>query len=169
MIVVAGLAAVDAFANGGDQRVVEGKYLVNLARAPFTPRVGEGIAMLVSFVDIQKDALISEAIIVKLRIAKLGGIGTEKRTFVFERDDIAVSGGVLEFPYKFGEPGLHEIFFDFAFAANPGRLYEVPDFLIDVQGSSIPDRRGQLAFIGTAAAVLVGFGLGWFMGRLKRT
>lgn len=55
------LFATDAvFANGGDQRIIEGKYLINLSRAPFTPRVGVKTSFLASFVDIQKDKLISE-------------------------------------------------------------------------------------------------------------
>ena len=35
-------------ANGGDQRVVDGKYLINLSRAPFTPHIGDKVALLVA-------------------------------------------------------------------------------------------------------------------------
>ena len=48
-----------SLANGGDQRVVENKYLINLSRAPFTPRIGVKTSFLASFVDIQKNKLIS--------------------------------------------------------------------------------------------------------------
>lgn len=121
-----------SFANGGDQRVVEGKYLINLSRAPFTPRVGVKTSMLASFVDIQKNKLVGEDLIVKVRIAKLGG-GEGKREFLFEKENLIVKGGVLELSYTFAETGLHEIFFDFAFASRPEIIYEAPDFLLDIQ------------------------------------
>jgi len=43
-----------SLANGGDQRVVDAKYLINLSRAPFTPRIGVKTSFLASFIDIQK-------------------------------------------------------------------------------------------------------------------
>lgn len=69
-------------ANGGDQRVVDGTYLINLSRAPFTPRVGAKTAFLASFVDLRASRLIADDLLVTVRIAKLGGIGTDKRTFL---------------------------------------------------------------------------------------
>jgi len=66
------------FANGGDQRIVDNLYFINLSRAPFTPRVGVKTSFLVSFVDIQKDKLIAEDLIINIRISKLGGAGTNK-------------------------------------------------------------------------------------------
>ena len=122
-----------ALANGGDQRVVDGKYLINLSRAPFTPHIGDKVSFLASFVDIEKNKLVSEDLIVTVRIAKLGGVWTDKRTFLFEKENIPVRGGVLELPYTFTESGLHEIFFDFVFTSNPESVYEAPDFLLDVQ------------------------------------
>src|SRR3989344_1250759 len=123
------------FANGGDQRVVEGKYLVNLSRAPFTPRIGVQTSFLASFVDIQKNRLIAEDLIVKIRIAEKGG-SRGKREFIFEQNNTVVKGGVLELKYTFEDSGLHEVFFDFAFASNPQIVYEAPDFLLDVQKQS---------------------------------
>jgi len=147
-----------SFANGGDQRVVENKYFVNLSRAPFTPRVGVKTSFLTSFVDIQKNKLIAEDLIVRVRIAKQGDV--RNNIFLFERKDIIVQGGVLELPYIFTESGLHEIFFDFAFALDSQKIYEVPDFLIDVQKTEITQRSlGQqllLVILGFAAGILVG-------------
>lgn len=150
-------------ANGGDQRVVENKYFVSLSRAPFTPRVGVKTSFLASFVDIQKNKLIVEDLIVRVRIAKQGDV--RNNIFLFEQKDIKVKGGVLELAYMFTEPGFHEIFFDFAFshppAGGPQRVYEVPDFLIDVQKSS--ENNGYLWKV--ALATLSGFILGWFLRR----
>lgn len=157
------------FANGGDQRVVEGKYLINLSRAPFTPRVGVKTAFLPSFFDIEKNKLIDEDLIVKIRIARLGGAGSAERTFIFEKDGIDVRGGVIEgLSYIFAEPGLHEVFFDFVFASDPQRVYKVPDFLLDVQKSG--ERLSmRLVFIPGVMGVVFGFVVGWFVARgIKR-
>lgn len=136
-----------AYANGGDQRVVEKKYLINLSRAPFTPRVSIKTSFLASFLDIQAGTLIKEDIIVRLRIAKLGGSGSDKRTFIYEQDNIVVKGGVLESSYSFSDPGLHEIFFDFAFASNPDTIFEAPDFLIDVQPNQNEQPAGSIILV----------------------
>lgn len=147
-------------ANGGDQRVVENKYLINFSRAPFTPRIGIKTSFLASFVDIQKNKLISEDLIARVRIARLGG--SDKREFLFEKNDVKVSGGVLDFSYTFVDAGLHEIFFDFVFASNPQKVYEAPDFLLDVQnpvgGYSIS--KILIAVLGSFATGLL---TGWFV------
>ena len=150
------------FANGGDQRVVENKYFVSLSRAPFTPRVGVKTSFLASFVDIQRNKLIAEDIIVRIRIAKQGDV--RNNIFLFEQGDIKVQGGVLELPYTFTEPGLHEIFFDFAFVSNPQKIYEVPDFLIDVQEAESKNIGRQILLI--TLGIIGGFIMGRFV-RIK--
>lgn len=150
-------------ANGGDQRVVEGKYLINLARSPFTPKVGEKTAMLISFVDLETNKLISEDLVVKIRIAKLGGTGSTKREFLFEKSDILVRGGVLEFPYTFGYTGLHEIFIDFVLGSNPQKIYESPDFLMDVQNKE-PQLNINRFIIGSMLSSILGVALGFVLG-----
>lgn len=148
-------------ANGGDQRIVEGKYLINLSRAPFTPYAGVKTSMVVSFADIQKDALIAEPLMVKVRITKLNGGAT-----VYESKERKMEGGVLSFPYTFAEPGLHEIFFDFAFASSPQKIYSPPDFLLDVQEpkaeKSTPPR-ARVASIESLLGFLSGFLGGWLL------
>lgn len=148
------------FANGGDQRIVEGTYYINFSRAPFTPRVGVETSMIASFVDIEKDKLIAEELIVKVRVAQLGGAG--KREFLFEKDNLIVQGGVLELAYTFTETGLHEIFFDFAFASDPQRIYEAPDFLLDIQKA--PDQL-KTVWLYVSLGVVSGIILGWLIGR----
>ena len=129
-------------ANGGDQRLVEkGKYFINLSRAPFTPHVGVKTSFVASFFDVATNRLISENLIVRVRISKLGD--APKGKFVFEQDNIAVKGGVLEFSYTFNEAVLHEIFFDFAFASNQEKVYNAPDFLIDVQPSQSSEKSNK--------------------------
>lgn len=153
-----GVLPLFSWANGGDQRVVEGTYLINLSRAPFTPRVGVKTAMLASFVDLEENKLISEDLTVHVRIAKLGG-GDGKREFLFERDSLAVKGGVLELAYTFTETGLHEVFFDFSFARSPETIYQAPDFLIDVQPPAVKEP--------TPAPPLLWFVVGTIVGALS--
>lgn len=153
------LAPVVSFANGGDQRVVEDKYFINLSRAPFTPRVGVKTSFLASFVDIQKNKLIAEDLIVKVRIGKQGDVAKGKPQF--EQDNIAVHGGVLELLYTFEEPGFHEIFFDFVFTSNPQKIYEVPDFLIDVQK---PNSESPVSKYSITSGI-IGLVAGWFLRR----
>lgn len=152
-----------SFANGGDQRVVENKYFINLSRAPFTPRVGVQTSFLASFVDIQKNKLIAEDLIVKVRIAKQGGAGG-KREFIFEQDNLIIKGGILELKYTFDNSGLHEIFFDFAFIPNPQKIYEVPDFMIDVQKQETSPKNQFILLTMTGLAGLI---VGFIIGRNK--
>lgn len=153
-----------SFANGGDQRVVEGKHIVNLSRSPFTPQAGENVAMIASFVDIPTDKLIAEDLIVKVRIAKLGE-GRERK-FLFEQDNIRAKGGILEFQYTFSESGLHEIFFDFAFASVPQKIYNAPDFLLDIQKGSTQGTPSLSFPLGIAiGGTVLGFVGGWLIRR----
>ncbi len=151
-----------AFANGGDQRVKDG-YLVNLSRAPFTPIAGTKTAMLVSFVDLKTGVLIKEDIRVNVRISE--GRGSE--TFIHEKKDISVHGGVLEYPYLFENPGLHEVFFDFTFVNDPAqKIHELPDFLIDVQKQEKTVDTNSL-LLGVSLGAIVGLLAGWFVSRKK--
>ena len=150
-------------ANGGDQRVVESKYLINLARSPFTPKVGEKTAMLISFVDIKTGQLILENLVVKISIAKLGGTGSAKREFLLEKSDILVLGGVLEFPYIFENTGFHEIFIDFVLGSNLQKIYESPDFLMDVQNKE-PQLNINRFIIGFMLSSILGVALGFVFG-----
>jgi hypothetical protein len=156
-----------SLANGGDQRVVENKYLINLSRAPFTPKVGVKTSFLASFVDIQKNKLINEDLVVSIRISKLGD--APKGKFIFEQDNIAVKGGVLEFSYTFNEAVLHEIFFDFAFASNPEKVYNAPDFLIDVQPTQVAGKSNKFVWIAAGIGIIIAFLIGLFAGRKIKT
>lgn len=174
-IFIAALSAFSIFsplfslANGGDQRIVEGKYMINLSRAPFTPRVGDKTQMLASFVNLKTNKLVSEDMIVKIRISKLGG-GAGKREFIYEQNNIKVTGGVLDFSYIFNDTGLHEIFFDFAFASSPEIIYEAPDFLMDVQSSEVPQNLNRFIIgfmISAIAGVVFGFVFGLWLGQRR--
>ncbi len=151
-------------ANGGDQRVADG-YLVTLSRAPFTPIAGVKTALLASFVDLKTGRLIQDDILVSIRIAE----GRGSRTFIHEKKDISVDGGVLEYSYTFQNAGMHEIFFDFTFANDPTKkAHELPDFLIDVQkpeAESAIDTESLI--LGIALGTVLGLLGGWFAGRRK--
>lgn len=153
-------SSASALANGGDQRVVEGKYLINLSRAPFTPIAGTKTAMTVSFVDIQTGKIIPDDIRVTVRVAK----GRGSSSFIHEEKDILVKGGILEWSYTFGEPGIHELFFHFAFASDPQKIYEPPDFLLDVQSAEAAEKDGAYIFIGVLSA-FAGAIVGWVAAR----
>jgi hypothetical protein len=164
------LIAVPLFslANGGDQRLVErGKYYINLSRAPFTPRVGVKTSFVASFFDVGANRLISEDLIVRVRISKLGDAPQGK--FVFEQNNVAVKGGVLEFSYTFNEAVLHEIFFDFAFASNPEKMYNAPDFLIDVQPSQSSEKSNKSLFVVVELGIVIAFLIGLFGVRKTKT
>lgn len=149
-------------ANGGDQRLIErGKYYINLSRAPFTPRVGVKTSFVASFFDVGANRLISEDLIVKIRISKLGE--APKGNFIFEQDNIVVKGGVLEFPYTFSEASLHEIFFDFAFASNPEKVYSAPDFLIDIQKPETQTQTNWPIIFWTTSGIALGLIIGWLL------
>lgn len=157
---------ISSFANGGDQRVVEGKYLINLSRSPFTPKVGDKVAMLASFADVQTNQPMKEDILVNIRIAKLSG-EERKREFLFKKENIKVKGGILEFQYTFEEAGLHEVFFDFAFASNPQKVYSAPDFLLDIQKPDVLEKAGQPIPLWIGLGAILGFGIGWLLNKEK--
>jgi len=152
-----------AFGNGGDQRVVENTYFISLSRAPFTPRVGVETSFLASFVDIQKDKLISEDVVARVRIAKVG-----EKTYIFDKENISVQGGVMDFKYTFAEKGMHHLFVDFTLATAPEKVYDVPDFLIDVQKSETNNAiDAESLVLGISLGVVVGLLGGWFVSRRK--
>ena len=158
------LLPVFAFANGGDQRLIEqGKYYINLSRAPFTPRIGVKTSFVASFFDVAANRLINEDLIVRVRISKLGD--APKGNFIFDQDNIVVKGGVLEFPYTFEEAVLHEIFFDFALAPDPSKVYKAPDFLLDVQKPFNGYSINQI-LIAVFGSFVVGLIAGWFVKRI---
>ncbi len=156
-----------ASANGGDQRLVErGKYYINLSRAPFTPRVGVKTSFVASFFDVAANRLISEDLTVRVRISKLGD--APKGNFIFDQQNIVVKGGVLEFSYIFSEAALHEIFFDFTFSSNSEKVYNAPDFLLDIQKPESPERDGS-SFLIAIISALVGGIAGFIIGRKIKT
>lgn len=166
LFIMAFLTPIFVLANGGDQRIVErGKYYINLSRAPFTPRVGVKTSFVASFFDVGANRLISENLIGRVRISKFGE--SLKGNFVFEQNTIAVKGGILEFSHIFSEAALHEIFFDFAFASDLEKVYEAPDFLLDVQE---PINGYAINRILTAVfgGFVVGLIVGWFGKRMMR-
>lgn len=152
------------YANGGDQRVADG-YLVNLSRAPFTPIAGVKTALLASFVDLKTGQLIKDDILVSVRIAK----GRGSKSFIYEKENIPVKGGVLEYSYTFENPGMHEIFFDFTFVSDPTKkVHELPDFLIDVQKSEAENAIDTKSLIlGISLGAVLGLLGGWFASRRK--
>jgi hypothetical protein len=162
-LVVSGLIIpLFSFANGGDQRVLGNEYLVNLSRSPFTPVVGTKTSMIVSFVDLKTRALIQEDMLVTVRVTK----GRGSKDFIHEEKNLSVKGGILEWSYTFADPGIHELFFDFAFVSDPQTVYEPPDFLLDIQKSDVQVKNDKTLFVAILTLLLGGV-IGWFIGRRK--
>lgn len=151
-----------AVANGGDQRVLGNKYLINLARSPFTPTAGIKTAMTVSFVDLKTGKLIQDDLLVTVRV----GEGRGSKIFIHEKKGLLVKGGILEWSYTFANPGIHELFFNFAFVSDPQNIYEPPDFLLDIQKPETPASNSASILIAVFAA-LIGGVVGWLIGRRK--
>lgn len=156
------LVPAHTLANGGNQRVVEGKYIVQISSAPLAPYAEEKVAMLVSFFDIAKDSLILTPVNARLRIATKAGEELLPWT------QLQVEGGIAEFSYAYAQPGFYEIFVDFERSEEPGKVYTVPDFLLDVKTEPARDVPSwiPLALLGTA---IVGFAAGFIAGRSTRS
>lgn len=155
---------VFTFANGGDQRVVGNEYLINFARSPFTPIAGTKTAMTVSFVDLTTGQVIKDDILVTVRV----GEGRGSTTFTYEEKDILVRGGILEWSYTFNAPGIHELFFNFVFVSDPQKIYEPPDFLLDIQKPETAIQASGVIFTGILSAFGGGI-IGWVIRRKTKT
>jgi hypothetical protein len=136
-------------AHGGEQRVVDGKYIVTMSRAPFTPRAGVPIKLLISISDIVSGNVLDREAVMRIRVAKLASPGDAPQ-FVFEEKDIKAERSTLGYSYTFGEAGFHEIYIDFAFVDSPTKVMSAQDYLLDVQSAQQPR--------GDTSSVLWGFG-----------
>ena len=135
--------------HGGEQRVVGGRYIVTMSRAPHTPRVGVPTNLLISISDITSGNVSDKDAIISLRVAKLASPGDTPQ-FIFEEKDIKVERSTLGYSYTFSDAGFHEIYIDFAFTDNPTKIMSTQDYLLDVQPAQ--DESGDSSF------VLWGFG-----------
>jgi hypothetical protein len=161
VFLILALYPVLLLANGGDQRVLGQEYLINLSKSPFTPIAGTKTAMTVSFVDLKTGAPIKEDILVRVYVTKWRG----GKIALYEQKDILVTGGVLDLSYTFAEPGLHEVFFSFAYVSAPEKTYAPPDFLMDIQPAhkKAPDLILLSGFVAITALAV-----GFFIGRRSR-
>lgn len=145
-------------ANGGNIRLAEGKYLVNISSAPVTPVAGENVAMLISFADIKKNELLNQNIRVWLEIRLKA---TEE--VIFPEQEYRAEGGVLEFNFVYPHAGLHELFVRFEKPDEPGKIYITEDFLVDAQPA--PERKtARPGWPVIILAALAGIGIGFFVG-----
>ena len=150
-----------ALADGGNQKVVEGKYIVNISSSPIAPFQGEKQAMLISFADIS-NRLIKEDIAVDLRLSrKLGQT-------VFEKKGLVAEGGILPFEYIYNEPGLYELFVTFYLPQDPKKAHQPEDFLIEVKPKNTTINFYWLAGIFIILGFALGFLLGKRFGRMAR-
>lgn len=152
--------SASVFANGGDIRIAEGKYLVNISSSPVTPVAGQKVAMLISFGDVVTNELLVQDLHVWIEIRLKV---TEE--VIFPQQEFRAERGVLEFPFIYLKPGLHELFVRFEKPDEPGKIYESEDFLVDVQESRIREKNGVSYGL---ILVPIAFGLGMLAGFLRR-
>ena len=152
-------------AHGGEQRVVDGAYIVTMSRAPFTPRVGMPTKLLISISDIKSGDVLDREAIMHIRVARLASPGDAPQ-FVFEEKNIKAERSTLGYSYTFTEEGFHEIYIDFAFTDNPSKIMSVGDFLLDVQPSQ-PLRDNMSAIYAAVTGIIGGFVLGRFVANKK--
>ncbi|MEK7630855.1 MAG: hypothetical protein AAB417_02415 [Patescibacteria group bacterium] len=145
-----------AGAHGGEQRVVDGTYIVSMSRAPFTPRMGVPTKLLISISDIASGNVSDKDAIINLRVARLASPGDEPQ-FIFEEKNIKAERSTLGYSYTFREVGFHEIYIDFAFVDSPTKVMSASDYLLDVQPAQ--EAGGDKSF------ALWGFG-GLFLGAI---
>lgn len=146
-------------ANGGNIRLAEGKYLVNISSAPVTPVAGQKTSMLIAFADVATNAPLTQPITAWIEIRKK--LSQEN---VFPSTEYPVKGGILEFAFTYPNPGLYELFVRFEKSDEPGKIYESEDFLMDVQ----PPKRNanpMNTFLLAGLAGCAGFFLGFILGQ----
>lgn len=150
-----------ASANGGNIRIAEGKYLVNISSAPVTPVAGEKVAMLISFGDVATNELLHQNLRVWLEIRTKA---TEE--IVFPKQEFTAEGGVLEFSFTYPKPSLHELFVRFEKPDEPRKIYESEDFLVDVQEPRGKSETPRTFLVGMAS-LIAGFLLGRYTLKVK--
>jgi hypothetical protein len=150
-----------ASSNGGNIRLAEGKYLVNISSSPVTPVAGEKTAMLISFADIATNKPLSQPLRASIEIRK-----KVNQEVVFPSTEYPVEGGILEFSFTYPEPQLYELFVRFEKSDEPGKIYEPEDFLVDVQApqTSGGNRSAPMGMF-VPLAFLLGIALGALMKR----
>jgi|GEM_PF-4533442 len=132
-------------ANGGMQKVAEGKYIVNVSAAPIAPYVGETQKLLIGFADIS-GTLIEKDFSVDLALHFKGKT-------ILDQKNLLAKNGILPFDYTYRQPGIYELFVRFRLPDEPNHTYTPEDFLIDVK-----EKYG-----GARASPLLGFVIGGAM------
>lgn len=146
-------------ANGGDVRIAEGRYVVNISKTPLTPVAGKLQKMLISFGDLVEDALVDQDIRVWIEIRKSG-----VRDALFPKQEFIAAGGVLNFSFTYPTAGLHELFVTFEKPDEPGKIYEPEDFLIDVQEPRVERMPQPAVRTGSITALMISLSALFFVG-----
>ncbi len=129
--------------------MVDGKYIVNVSRSPFTPRAGAPTNFLISIADVSSGSVLTRDPVMHIRIARLENPGAEPQ-FISEERDLKAERSILGYSYTFADSGFYELYIDFAFADDLTTVLQAPDFLFDVQPSEMTEVE-----MGTAYALWV--------------
>lgn len=151
------LSAGVAFANAGFQRVVDGKYVVQLSISPLAPFEDEKAQMVFSFSDIQGKSL-TQSFTAKFKFLALGD---EK--VLFETDEDTIEKGLFPLEYTFADPGFYRAEASFYFPDVKDKIYtaEFPLEVKEVRTQKVFGSKGWLVLIG-------GIFVGWILSRTMR-
>lgn len=113
-----GIAPAAASAHGAMQKIVEGRYLMNLTSVPIAPVVGQKQSNIFALSDAATNNFITENSVFFITVKKNG------KTF-YTSPLLTATGGLLAFDYAYPEPGTYELQAMFRF---PGDEYQyMPD------------------------------------------
>lgn len=111
-------------AHGTMQKIVEGKYLVNLSSAPIAPYVGQEQQNIIAISDVATDSLITKSSVFDIELHK-----DDKPVYVGR--NLVGTGGLLSFHYTYPSAGTYELFIKFHFPSD-SHIYEPEDYWVQV-------------------------------------
>ncbi len=147
-----------AGAHGAMQKIVDGKYLLNLTSIPIAPYAGQEQQNIVAVSDLQENLIKENAVF---------GIELKQNdTVVYSAKNLVATGGLLPFLYTYAKPGNYELFFAFQMPGDP-TLYQPQDYWIQVVEK--PQAVSGSSAIPTVLAGVLGLVSGFLFRGLKRT
>ncbi|MCA9370718.1 MAG: hypothetical protein KC680_02030 [Candidatus Peregrinibacteria bacterium] len=132
-----------ASAHGGNQRIVDEKYIVHLTSAPMFPFTGETTQNTITISDLEENFLsvpLSAEIVLK-----------KNDVTRWESGPLTAADGFIEFAITYPEAGLYELFVQFTFEGDTV-TYEPDDFYVQARS---PAGTSNNAYI-LLAGILVG-------------
>ncbi len=152
---------VTAGAHGAMQKIVEGRYLMNLTSVPIAPVVGQKQSNLFALSDAATNTFITADSVFFITVKKNGKT-------LYTSPLMTATGGLLAFDYAYPEPGTYELQAMFRFP-DDDHQYMPDDYWVQVNETPAP----AASPVDTAIiALLIGIVLGacgaFFLWRARR-